>query len=64
MKPSPDLNQLENLFESRLENCRSQTLSIQSEWANISVSLCASLVEIYPKRLAAVIAAKGGSTKC
>jgi hypothetical protein len=33
------------------------------EWAKISVARCAKPVETYPKRLAAVIAAKGGSTK-
>ena len=38
-------------------------LFCEEEWANISVSICASLVETNPKRPAAVIAAKGGSTK-
>uniref|UniRef100_A0AAZ1Y062 Uncharacterized protein n=1 Tax=Oreochromis aureus TaxID=47969 RepID=A0AAZ1Y062_OREAU len=38
-------------------------LFCKEEWARISVSRCAKLVETYPKRLAAVIAAKGGSTK-
>ena len=33
------------------------------EWAKIPVASCAKLIETYPKRLAAVIAAKGGSTK-
>ena len=33
------------------------------EWAKIPVARCAKLIETYPKRLAAVIAAKGGSTK-
>ena len=33
------------------------------EWTNISSSHCAKLVEIYPKGLRAVIAAKGVSTK-
>ena len=33
------------------------------EWANIPVARCAKLIETCPKRLAAVIAAKGGSTK-
>ena len=32
------------------------------EWAKISVARCAKVIETYPKRLAAVIAAKGGST--
>jgi hypothetical protein len=31
------------------------------EWAKIPVSKCAKLIETYPKRLPAVIAAKGGS---
>ncbi|XP_063781300.1 chloride channel protein C-like [Pseudophryne corroboree] len=33
------------------------------EWAKIPVARCGKLIETYPKRLAAVIAAKGGSTK-
>ena len=33
------------------------------EWANIPEARCAKFIETYPKRLAAVIAAKGGSTK-
>ena len=33
------------------------------EWAKIPVARCAELIESYLKRLAAVIAAKGGSTK-
>ena len=32
------------------------------EWAKIPVARCNKLIETYPKRLAAVIAAKGGST--
>jgi hypothetical protein len=31
------------------------------EWAKIPVARCANLIETYPKRLAAVIAAKGDS---
>ena len=34
------------------------------EWAKIPVARCAKLMETYPKRLKAVIAAKAGSTKC
>ena len=33
------------------------------EWAKIPVARGAKLIETYPKRLAAVIAEKGGSTK-
>ena len=35
----------------------------QEEWDNLSKSRCAKLVEIYPRRFEAVIAAKGPSTK-
>ena len=33
------------------------------EWEKIPVDRCAKLIQTYPKKLAAVIAAKGGSTK-
>ena len=33
------------------------------EWEKIPVAKFAKLIETYPNRLAAVIAAKGGSTK-
>jgi hypothetical protein len=33
------------------------------EWATILVARCAKLIETYPKRLTAVIAENGGSTK-
>jgi hypothetical protein len=33
------------------------------EWAKFPVAICAKLIDTYPKILAAVIAAKGGSTK-
>ena len=33
------------------------------KWAKIPVARCAKFIETYPKRLAAEIAAKGGSTK-
>ena len=33
------------------------------EWAKIPMARCAKLTETYPKRLVAVIAAKGDSTK-
>jgi hypothetical protein len=35
----------------------------KEEWEKNSVSRCAKLIETYPKRLTAVIAAKGGATK-
>ncbi|CAB1435291.1 unnamed protein product [Pleuronectes platessa] len=42
---------------------RSPPLLAQEEWTNISVSRCAKLVETYPKRHAALIAAKEGSPR-
>lgn len=35
----------------------------KQEWAKMSASRCAKLIETYPKRLAVVMAAKGGPTK-
>ena len=66
-----DLNPIENLWQDlKIEvhrqspsNLTELQLFCQEEWTNISISRCAKLVETYTKRLAAVIAAKGGSTK-
>uniref|UniRef100_W5NN98 Tc1-like transposase DDE domain-containing protein n=1 Tax=Lepisosteus oculatus TaxID=7918 RepID=W5NN98_LEPOC len=68
---SPDLNPIENLWKELKtavhkrspSNLTELELFCKEEWARISVSRCAKLIETYPKRLAAVIAAKGGSTK-
>ncbi|KAL7855533.1 hypothetical protein AOLI_G00191370 [Acnodon oligacanthus] len=68
---SPDLNPIENLWQDLKTAVRKRSpsnlteleLFCKDEWAKISVTRCAKLVETYPKRLAAVIAAKGGSTK-
>uniref|UniRef100_A0A3Q4I3F8 Tc1-like transposase DDE domain-containing protein n=1 Tax=Neolamprologus brichardi TaxID=32507 RepID=A0A3Q4I3F8_NEOBR len=68
---SPDLNPIENLWQDLKtavhKRCPSNLTELElfckEEWARISVSRCAKLVETYPKRLAAGIAAKGGSTK-
>ena len=68
---SPDLNPIENLWQDlktavHRHSPSNQTklkLFCKEEWANNSVSICELLVETYPKRFAAVIAAKGGSTK-
>ena len=67
---SPDLNPIENLWQDLKIAVHQRSPSNlteleqfwQEEWANIARSKCANLVETYPKRLAAVIAAKGGST--
>uniref|UniRef100_A0AAQ6IG64 Tc1-like transposase DDE domain-containing protein n=1 Tax=Anabas testudineus TaxID=64144 RepID=A0AAQ6IG64_ANATE len=65
---SPDLNPTENLWQdlkTAVHKCFLTQLELfcKEEWAKISVSRCAKLVETYPKRLAAVIVAKGGSKK-
>uniref|UniRef100_A0AAZ3S659 Tc1-like transposase DDE domain-containing protein n=1 Tax=Oncorhynchus tshawytscha TaxID=74940 RepID=A0AAZ3S659_ONCTS len=71
---SPYLNPIENLCYDLLyrkiavhqrdsSNLKELEQFCLEEWANIPVARCAKLIETYPKRLAAVIAAKGGSTK-
>uniref|UniRef100_A0A669E9Q2 Tc1-like transposase DDE domain-containing protein n=1 Tax=Oreochromis niloticus TaxID=8128 RepID=A0A669E9Q2_ORENI len=68
---SPDLNLIENLWQDLKtavhKRCPSNLTELElfckEEWARISVSRCAELVETDPKRLAAVIAAKVGSRK-
>ena len=68
---SPDLNQLENLWQGLKfavhrhfpSNQTKLEVFYKEEWANISISICASLVKAHLKRLAADIAAKGGSIK-
>ena len=60
---SPDLNPIENLWQDlkiavHRHSPSNQTkleLFCKEEWANISVSICASLVETFPKRLAAAL---------
>ncbi|MGH0152556.1 UNVERIFIED_CONTAM: hypothetical protein FKN15_026105 [Acipenser sinensis] len=68
---SPDLNPIENLWKelkTAVHKCSPSNLTelelfCKEEWAKIPVSRCAKLIETYPKRLTAVIAAKGGATK-
>ena len=68
--PSPDLNPLENPWQDlkiavhrhSSSNQNKLRLFCMEEWANISVSICASLVETHAKRFVAVISVKGGST--
>uniref|UniRef100_A0A8C9ZXN2 Tc1-like transposase DDE domain-containing protein n=1 Tax=Sander lucioperca TaxID=283035 RepID=A0A8C9ZXN2_SANLU len=68
---SPDLNPIENLWLDlkRAVHARSPSnlteleLFCKEEWRKIAVSRCASLIETYPHRLSALIAAKGASTK-
>uniref|UniRef100_A0AAZ3S8Q6 Tc1-like transposase DDE domain-containing protein n=1 Tax=Oncorhynchus tshawytscha TaxID=74940 RepID=A0AAZ3S8Q6_ONCTS len=66
---SPDLNPIENLWKelkTAVHKCSPSNLTelelfCKEEWEKISVSRCAKLIETYPKRLTAVIAAKGGA---
>ena len=68
---SPDLNPIENLWydlniavhQRNLSNLKELEQFCLKEWAKIPVVRCAKHIETYPKRLAAVIAAKRGSTK-
>ena len=68
---SPDLNPIENVWRDlKIAVHRRSPTNLSEleqfsceEWAKISPSYCAKLVETYPKRLIAVIAAKGASTK-
>ena len=68
---SPDLTPIEKLWydlnitvhQQKPSNLKELEQLCLEEWANIPVAKCANLIETYPKRLAAVIAAKGGTTK-
>ena len=68
---NPDLNPIENLWydlkiavhQQNPPNLKELEKFCLEEWAKIPVARCAKLIETYPKRLAAVIAALGGSTK-
>ena len=67
----PDLNPIENLwYEIKIAvhqrnppNLKELKQFCLEEWAKIPVARCAKLIKTYTKILAAVIAAKGGSTK-
>jgi hypothetical protein len=63
---SPDLNPIENLIavhQWNPSNLKELEEFCLEEWAKSPVARCAKLIKTYPKRLATVIAAKGGSTK-
>ena len=68
---SPDLNPIENLWSDlkiavhkrKPSNMKELEQFCLEEWAKIPVARCGKLIETYSKRLAALIAAKGGSTK-
>ena len=70
---SPDLNPIEHLwnqvkrklqdYETIPTSCKELWERFQLEWNRIPVERCQALYESMPKRMEAVIAAKGGATK-
>lgn len=70
---SPDINPIEHLWsilKRKLEAYKNQPISqaelwqrCEAEWENISKEECRNLIESLPRRLAAVVRAKGGYTK-
>ena len=70
---SPDLNPIEHLWtelKRRLGQYKTPPAGmlelerrVEEEWAKIPLSLCQTLIESMPKRIEAVIKAKGGHTK-
>lgn len=68
---SPDLNPIEHLWEEMERRRNSENLRnrqelknvLQKIWDEIEPGVCQKLVESMPRRLEAVIAAKGGPTK-
>uniref|UniRef100_A0AAR2L4R7 Tc1-like transposase DDE domain-containing protein n=1 Tax=Pygocentrus nattereri TaxID=42514 RepID=A0AAR2L4R7_PYGNA len=68
---SPDLNPIEHLWgdlkRAVHRRCPRNLSDLEGfckeEWANIATSRCATLIGSYPKRLSAVIKAKGAATK-
>lgn len=68
---SPDINVIENLWDTLGKNVRNYNISskkdlenaLKEEWAKINPEYTKKLVESVPNRLRAVISAKGGPTK-
>ena len=70
---SPDLNPIEQLWQylkRQLATYESEPVSVhklwervEKEWGEIPVEVCTNLIDSMPKRIAAVIKAKGGHTK-
>ena len=70
---SPDLNPIENLWHILRSNIRKRVpkpmrkedliAAVQEEWAKLDMKKVNRLIESMPRRLQAVIDAKGGSTK-
>jgi transposase len=70
---SPDLNPIEHLWEHlKCQLCQYETPPkgvqelwdrVSEEWNKISPETCQNLIESMPRRIQAVIKAKGGHTK-
>ena len=70
---SPDLNPIENLWHILRTNIKKRVprpmrkedlaVALQEEWAKLDMVTVNKLIESMPRRLQAVIDAKGGSTK-
>ncbi len=68
---SPDLNPIENLWGivkrkmryARLNNAKELKAPIRATWALITAEQCHRLIDSMPRRIAAVIQAKGATTK-
>lgn len=70
---SPDLNPIEHIwvclkrkladYETTPESMHELWVRIEKEWESITPDLCRHLIESMPRRIAAVIAARGGYTK-
>ena len=71
---SPDLNPIEHLWQylkSQLAGYEKEPTSmhemwqrVEAEWNKIPTEVCLNLIESMPRRIAAVLKAKGGNTKC
>ena len=70
---SPDLNPIEHLwnhlkrklgeYEEPPRGIQELWERVQKEWDNIGVEECRKLIESMPRRVEAVVKAKGGHTK-
>ena len=68
---SPDINPIENLWEIVNQRFRKETITnqdqlfyaLKAEWDNIPISIISNLIDSMPRRLQAVIANNGYSTK-
>ena len=70
---SPDLNPIEHLWDHLKRKLAGYEVEpkgilelwdrVEQEWNNIGAEVCQNLIESMPRRVAAVVKAKGGHTK-